>query len=99
MSETDIKKSIKDYLKLSGWFCFSIMQGLGSYRGISDIIAIKDSYVIFIEVKTETGKQSEYQKQFEKDITENGGHYILARSYKDVDDYIVRWFKVRSLLL
>ena len=49
--ETAIKKAIKDYLRLSGWFTFSIMQGLGSYRGIADIYAIKNGNGLWIEVK------------------------------------------------
>lgn len=88
MNETDIKRSIKNYLMVKGWFCFSLLQGLGSYKGAADIFAIKNGHSLWIEVKTEKGYQTRWQKQFEKDITDNGGHYILARSYEDVENYI-----------
>ena len=96
--ETLIKKSIKDYLRLSGWFTFSIMQGLGSYRGIADIFGIKNNKNIWIEVKAPGGRQSDYQKKFEHDIKQQGGHYILAYSVEDVDRYIVDNFGEKSLL-
>ena len=96
--ETAIKKSIKDYLRLSGWFVFSIMQGLGSYAGIADFFAIKNGWGIWIEVKSEKGTQSEYQIKFEKDIKEHGGRYILVRSVDELNEYIEKEFNERSLL-
>lgn len=86
--ETKIKKEIKQWLNLFNWFCFPILQGMGAYKGISDIIAIKKGVVLFIEVKTPTGKQSDNQKAFEDMIKNSGGHYLIARNYHDVEDYI-----------
>jgi hypothetical protein len=86
--ETKIKNEIKKWLNLFNWFCFPILQGMGAYKGISDIIAIKNGTVLFIEVKTPKGKQSEYQMKFEDMIKNYGGHYLIARSYRDVEDYI-----------
>jgi len=82
--ETLIKKQINGFLNALGVFHFPIMQGMGSYKGISDIIAIKDGMVYFVEVKSKTGKQSEYQKQFQSDIERMGGNYILARGIEDL---------------
>jgi len=64
------------------------MQGLGSYRGISDIIAIKNGGVLFIEVKAPGGSLSHHQRRFAKNIKASGGHYILAFSYEDIEDYL-----------
>ncbi len=97
--ETAIKKSIRDYLRLSGWFVFHVLQGLGAYKGVSDFVAIKDGNVLFIEVKTERGRQSEHQKKFENNICNSGGHYFVARDVSDVDRYIVENFGEVSLLL
>ena len=52
---------------VKGWFCFSLLQGLGSYKGAADIFAIKNGHSLWIEVKTEKGYQTRWQKQFEKD--------------------------------
>lgn len=88
VSETAIKKQIKYYLQYRGWFIFHILQGVGSYKGVSDFIAIKEGRVLFIEVKTAIGKQSPDQIQFEADIRRCGGKYLLARSVDDVAKYV-----------
>ena len=86
--ETMIKNEVKDFLVFSGWFVFPVLQSLGSYRGIPDLIAVKDGITLFIEVKTEKGRQSEYQLKFEDNIVSHGGHYFIARGWKDVSNYI-----------
>jgi hypothetical protein len=88
LKESEIKNQIKAYLRYTGWFTFPILQGLGVHKGISDMIAIRNGIVIFIEVKTENGKQSQDQKQFEYDIVTQMGNYCLARSIEDVQEYI-----------
>jgi hypothetical protein len=40
--EGQIKASVKDYLLRTGWHAFPVLQGLGAYKGISDLIAVKD---------------------------------------------------------
>ena len=87
ISENDIRKEIKDWLDLHRFFHFHILQGLGVYKGIPDIIAARDGIILFIEIKKLTGKQSKWQKIFEKDLKYRGGHYVLARGYKDVENY------------
>ncbi len=82
--ETYIRQSITGALRLAGWAVFYIFQGLGSYKGISDLIALRDGQVVFIEVKTETGKQSEHQRIFQEICEAHGCRYILARSINDV---------------
>ena len=62
--ENMIKKQVKDYLNVRGWYHFPILQQLGSYPGISDIIAIKNGRVLFIEVKSAKGVLSPAQKRF-----------------------------------
>jgi len=83
--ETAVKKQIKDYLNVYGWYCFPIFQGLGAHKGISDLIACKGGITLFIEVKTNKGKQSPHQKHFQDCIEQAGGIYILARSYIDIE--------------
>lgn len=82
--ENIVKRQIKDYLWLRGWFNFPLMQGLGCYPGAPDRIAIKDGRVLFIEVKAPKGNQSPYQKRFQKYTELSGGEYVLARSVDDV---------------
>ena len=87
-NETYIRRAITDALRRSGWAVFYIFQGLGSYKGISDLIAIRDGRTVFIEVKTQTGRQSDYQKEFQKVCEAHGCRYILARSVNDIAEFL-----------
>jgi hypothetical protein len=53
-------------------------------RGVADIFAIKDGEPIFLEVKSESGKQSPEQEQFEIDAIRAGAIYSVVRSIDDV---------------
>lgn len=53
-------------------------------RGIPDILAIKGGRAYFLEVKTETGKQSDAQKEFEREAIAVGALYSVVRSIDDV---------------
>ena len=102
--ETDIQRSILDYLKLKGYRCFwrqnnlpavyvdrhgaRQFRSLPAYarRGLPDIMLIhpKDGRFYGIEVKRTTGRQSDEQKAFQRDVEAANGVYILARSVDDV---------------
>lgn len=86
--ETQIRKSITAALRLSGWDVTYHLQGVGCRRGFPDLTAMKDGQTVYIEVKTETGRQSEYQKNFERICIEHGCRYIIARSVKDIQDLL-----------
>ena len=92
LKESDIKKAIKDYLTLTGWFHFHNMAGLASFPGIPDRTAIKNGVTLWIECKSPTGSQTSVQKEFERNIKEQKEHYVLARSVQDVNDYICKHF-------
>ena len=98
ITEKDVKKQVRDYLRIRGWFVFPIMQGLGSYRGISDLIACKNGQVLFIECKAPGGQLSQYQKRFKESIEAAGCIYIVAWGYEDIEEVIeikkiTTWFK------
>jgi len=84
ITENDIKRQIKQLLSLKGYFHFHILQGLGAYRGIPDIIAIKNNRVLFLEIKRPGGRQSDYQKQFQADIEGQGGEYYIVKCLEDL---------------
>ena len=86
--ETIIRKAITDALRVSGWDVTYHLQGVGSRKGFPDLTAMKNGRTVYIEVKTETGKQSAYQKEFERICKEHGCTYIIARSVKDVADLL-----------
>lgn len=53
-------------------------------RGAPDLIALKNNLTFLFEVKTEKGKQSIYQKAFEKQCLNKGIKYHVVRSIEDV---------------
>ena len=53
-------------------------------RGIPDIIAVKEGRAIFLEAKTDSGRQSEDQKEFEQLATLAGATYAVVRSVEEV---------------
>jgi hypothetical protein len=87
--ETALKRAIKGALAAFGWFSFPILQGLGAHRGVSDMIAVKGGRVLFIEVKTPTGRLSDNQKRFRDDIQSKGGEYVVI----DDIDRLLAWLR------
>ena len=90
MEENKIQKDIMDYLKMNNVFHFRNNTGRRGnvsygFPGSADILGLlPNGLFLSIEVKTETGIQSDKQKEFEKNIAKNNGIYILARSLDDV---------------
>lgn len=60
----------------------------GLYAGVSDLIMIHFGQVYFIELKTDTGKQSEKQKDFQLIVENQGFKYYLIRSLKEFQKII-----------
>lgn len=85
--ENQVKRVCNDWLSLMGFFHFPIMQALGSYAGIPDRIAMKDGHVLFIEYKGPNGHMSEAQIKFEADTEKAGCNYVLAKDYKDIEEF------------
>ena len=85
ISEDIIKKQVKDYLDLRGYFHFHLLAGLGCYPGLPDRIAIKNGQVYFIEVKKPVdSNQSDNQKEFQRRIEEEKCVYLLVRNLEDL---------------
>jgi hypothetical protein len=89
-SEATIQKEIVNYCKLNNILIFCVPNeatrnnskfiGMGVLAGVSDLILILKNKVIFVELKTHKGIQSESQKEFESRVLEFGHYYILIRS-------------------
>ena len=59
-------------------------KAMGVIAGVSDLIYLKPGgKPIFIELKTDTGIQSNEQKKWEIAITNAGYEYIICRSLED----------------
>jgi hypothetical protein len=60
----------------------------GLVAGVSDLIVVQPNRVIFVEVKTATGRQQPNQKAFEKTVKDLGFEYILVRNLEDFKRYV-----------
>lgn len=56
---------------------------IGMMPGVSDLVIVSPGEVIFVEVKTPTGRQSPSQKEFQTTVEALGFRYILVRSLED----------------
>ena len=55
----------------------------GVRNGVADLQVLAKNKTFYIEMKTETGKQSPEQKEFEKIVVDLGFNYYLCRSFDD----------------
>ena len=59
-----------------------------SSAGMCDIFAAKDGKLLFLEVKTDVGRQSKSQKDFERLCSKTGNDYRVVRSLDEVIELI-----------
>jgi Holliday junction resolvase-like predicted endonuclease len=81
--EAILKKGIRRALELKGWFVVSIVQGFGSQNGMTDFICMKAGRVVFAEIKTDKGRQSDFQKAFEINVARSGCEYKILRTVEE----------------
>jgi hypothetical protein len=84
--ESYILSAVRQALCLSGWYVMRNQQGLGSVPGRSDLEALRGGRLVFIEIKTPTGKLSDHQKHFCDTILSHGGEYLVVRRVEDLRD-------------
>lgn len=101
--ELAFQKQVVQYLRLNRVFVFSVpngvyikspktradMQASGLTAGISDLfILLKDGKYAAIELKTESGRQSSNQHEFESVVLDTGGQYEIWRTLKDAENWL-----------
>jgi hypothetical protein len=88
ITETMIKSAIKDFLALKGIFSWPVTAGMGSYKGAPDRIMHLNGQVVYLEVKTPKGQQSDWQGAFHEQCKVDGIAYHVVRSVEDVQDIV-----------
>lgn len=94
LKESDVQKTILDYLALKGIFHYRSNTGVVKNKsghlylfgavGSPDIVCIYRGRYIGIECKGPKGVQSEAQEKFQTMVERHGGVYILAYALEDV---------------
>lgn len=59
------------------------LKATGATAGVSDLIVMLPGKILFIELKTEKGIQSDAQKEFEQRITALGYEYKIIRTIEE----------------
>ena len=87
-SEKKIQKEIVTYLKEEKYSVDVITKGMHGNNGISDIIAVGNGKILYIEVKRPGKKATELQRLFLKEKARMGAIVIVATSVNDVKDIL-----------
>ena len=61
----------------------AILQGMGVHRGFADLIVLSGGRVLFLEVKSQTGRLSPAQADFRDAVRDQGFAWALVRSVDD----------------
>ncbi len=94
-SHSLLQKSVRQALHLAGWFTVPIKAGLGTYKGLADLYAIRNGRQIWIEIKCGNDKLSPHQIRFACDIQRQKGEYGIVRNFEDLK----RFGMIENLLL
>lgn len=62
----------------------------GQNNGASDVAAIIQGKFFAVEVKMQD-KQSEAQKNYQKEVERSGGVYVIARTFEEFHTYYKQW--------
>lgn len=85
LKERDITIQIRNYLKIKRIFHWKAWQGLGSEKGVPDILGVlPGGKALMIEIKTEKGRVSEQQEAFIEKARKLGAVAFVARSVNEV---------------
>jgi hypothetical protein len=95
--EKNIQAAIKDYLRVTGWYVWKNPPSIYSGKGLTDLEAVKDGVVLYIEVKSEDGVLSKDQKAHRDNLVRAGAKYIMARDADEVIKYVENLFRSGGL--
>ena len=87
MSEQSIQSSCIKYAKSKGWYVLKIIKC--NVNGFPDSVLFKDGKTIFVEFKSEIGKQSELQKYQQKQLESQGFKYYLVKNLNYFKEIVV----------
>lgn len=65
------------------------MKAMGVVAGVSDLIYLTNRGAIFIELKSEDGRQSIEQKQFQVCVESIGFRYVIIRKLEEFQKLII----------
>lgn len=88
MIASKVPHAVKEIVKRSLSICLSRAINMGMRKGVSDIIVLLPKRVVFVELKSEIGKQRKEQIEFQKIVEGLGFEYYVVRSVDSFFDVI-----------
>ena len=73
-----------------------MLKAEGVLAGVADLFLmfpVKQFHGLFIEMKTDKGRQSESQQEFQTLAESNGYKYVVCRSFEDFKNEILTYLK------
>ena len=64
---------------------------MGLRSGVADMVIVKNGCALFLELKSEVGRQSENQKQFQSDVIDAGAEYAIAHNIDEAIGALKIW--------
>ena len=99
--EYKLQCNFVEYLRLNKIFVFSIVnegkkniitasihKHQGLLAGSRDLQILHKGKVYFIEMKSEKGRQSESQKEFQRVVEEQGHFYQVIRTWEECEKFV-----------
>lgn len=87
MLESKLQASCIKYAKSKGWYVLKVIKC--NISGFPDLTIFKDGVTIFVEFKSEIGKQSELQKYQQKQLESQGFKYYLVNNLNYFKEIVV----------
>ena len=83
--ESVILQQVRDVLRLWGWVVVRMQQGLGSHKGIGDLLCFRAGKTHWVEIKTPSGRLSEHQLRFQQEMEDQKIPYSVVHSIEEVE--------------
>jgi Holliday junction resolvase len=103
MTESEIQRNCIELLTRTGWLVIRLNggrsgtilwsrwyddEGVCHQKGISDILAVKDSRLLALEIKRPGGKLSVDQRTFLSCAMQHGATPLVVEDVKDLESYL-----------
>ena len=66
--EEALQSAILQYARLRGWRCYHTYDSRRSAPGFPDLCMVRRGYVVFAELKSEKGRLTDAQKDWQRDL-------------------------------
>lgn len=86
--ESKLTKDIRDYLHSEGWLSWKNHGTQFSEAGLPDVMAVKESKFIALEIKTATGKATVLQERWIQKLKAQGVAAGVVRCVGDVEQLL-----------